>query len=90
MYTKFKYNNIYVFRSEYWELAAQGEQETPLQKYYRLKFETEELLIQESNFQIVSFQLTYFGKLQSFISLLQHIYTLIHKLFFLTFHILNN
>ncbi|XP_060858055.1 dynactin subunit 2-like [Metopolophium dirhodum] len=41
-------------KSEYWELAAQGEQETPLQKYYRLKFETEDLLIQESNFQIVN------------------------------------
>ncbi|XP_022168890.1 uncharacterized protein LOC111032751 [Myzus persicae] len=41
-------------KSDYWELAAQGEQETPLQKYYRLKFETEDLLIQESNFQIVN------------------------------------
>ncbi|KAF0762828.1 dynactin subunit 2-like [Aphis craccivora] len=44
---KIKHN----LKSEYWELAAQGEQETPLQKYYRLKFETEELLIQESIFQ---------------------------------------
>ncbi|KAL4135608.1 hypothetical protein QTP88_007206 [Uroleucon formosanum] len=43
----------YKLKSEYWELAAQGEQETLLQKYYRLKFETEELL-QESNFQIVN------------------------------------
>ncbi|CAI6356587.1 unnamed protein product [Macrosiphum euphorbiae] len=41
-------------KSEYWELAAQGEQETPMQKYYRLKFETEDLLIQVSNFQIVN------------------------------------
>ncbi|CAH1732438.1 dynactin subunit 2-like [Aphis gossypii] len=46
---KIKHN----LKSEYWELAAQGEHETPLQKYYRLKFETEELLIQESIFQIV-------------------------------------
>ncbi|XP_025203353.1 uncharacterized protein LOC112600373, partial [Melanaphis sacchari] len=45
---KIKHN----LKSEYWELAAQGEQETPLQKYYRLKFETEDLL-QDSIFQIV-------------------------------------
>jgi len=51
MFTKFKWNIISDFRSEYWELAAQGEQETPLQKYYRLKFETEDLVIQVSNFQ---------------------------------------
>lgn len=55
MFSKFKLNIISDFRSEYWELAAQGEQETPMQKYYRLKFETEDLLIQVSNFQIVSF-----------------------------------
>ncbi|XP_060846939.1 LOW QUALITY PROTEIN: dynactin subunit 2-like [Rhopalosiphum padi] len=47
------YKIKYVFRNEYWELAAQGERETPLQKYYRLKFETEDLLIQESIFQVV-------------------------------------
>ncbi|XP_026820126.1 dynactin subunit 2-like [Rhopalosiphum maidis] len=46
---KIKHNLI----NEYWELAAQGERETPLQKYYRLKFETEDLLIQESIFQVV-------------------------------------
>jgi len=63
---------FYVFRNEYWELAAQGERETPLQKYYRLKFETEDLLIQESIFQVVSVQLTYFRKLQCSISLLQY------------------
>ncbi|CAH1736085.1 unnamed protein product [Aphis gossypii] len=34
--------------NQLWELAAQGEKETPLQKYYRLKLETEEL-VQEIN-----------------------------------------
>ncbi|VVC32106.1 Hypothetical protein CINCED_3A014706 [Cinara cedri] len=33
---------------QYWELAALGEKETPLRKYYRLKLETEEL-VQEIN-----------------------------------------
>lgn len=44
---------LLIFRNEFWELAAQGEKETPLQKYYRLKFETEELL-QELSSQKVS------------------------------------
>jgi len=34
--------------NQLWELAARGEKETPLEKYYRLKLETEEL-VQEIN-----------------------------------------
>ncbi|XP_015370195.1 PREDICTED: probable dynactin subunit 2 [Diuraphis noxia] len=37
--------------SQLWELAAQGEKETPLQKYYRLKLETEELVQEISSLQ---------------------------------------
>lgn len=47
------------FRNEYLELAATGNEETALQKYYRLKFETEELL-QEISFQKVSFSVLKF------------------------------
>ncbi|XP_050439964.1 dynactin subunit 2 [Adelges cooleyi] len=38
----------YRSKNEHWELGAQGEKETPLEKYYRLKLETEEL-VQEIN-----------------------------------------
>lgn len=34
----------YQSKNEHWELAALGENETPLQKYYRLKMETEKLI----------------------------------------------
>lgn len=46
--------NCFICRDEYWELAAEGEKETLLQKYYRIKFETEELL-QEYSFHEVFF-----------------------------------
>ncbi|XP_025411342.1 dynactin subunit 2 isoform X2 [Sipha flava] len=41
-------NNLIMQKSEHWELAAHGKKETPLEKYYRLKLETEEL-VQEIN-----------------------------------------
>jgi len=38
--------------SQLWELAARGEKETPLQKYYRLKLETEELVQEINSLQV--------------------------------------
>lgn len=51
---------LIIFRNECWELAATGDKETTLQKYYRLKFETEELL-QEISLQKVSFSVLEFS-----------------------------
>lgn len=39
-------------RNQGWELAALGEKETPLQKYYRLKLETEELVQDIKSLQV--------------------------------------
>jgi len=47
--------------SQLWELAAHGEKETPLQKYYRLKLETEEFIQEINSFQVSLFNFIFFN-----------------------------
>lgn len=55
------------------ELAAQGEKESPLEKYYRLKLESEELIQEINSLQVIFknlFNIIIFNKIKLYLMLL--------------------